>query len=47
MNLQKGDELLWVAPTSGEDEILIATQQGKAIRFHESEVRPMAVTPRG
>ncbi|HLH69339.1 MAG TPA: DNA gyrase subunit A [Candidatus Dormibacteraeota bacterium] len=41
MNLQEGDELLWVAPTSGDDEVLIASQQGKAIRFHEREVRPM------
>src|SRR5579884_904102 len=41
MNLQEGDELLWVAPTSGRDEVLIASQQGKAIRFHEKEVRPM------
>jgi DNA gyrase subunit A len=40
INLQGGDELLWVAPTSGEDEIILATQSGKAIRFHESEVRP-------
>jgi DNA gyrase subunit A len=41
MNLQEGDELLWVAPTGGNDEVLIASQQGKAIRFHEREVRPM------
>jgi DNA gyrase subunit A len=41
INLQEGDELLWVAPTSGEDDVIIATQLGKAIRFNESEVRPM------
>jgi DNA gyrase subunit A len=40
INLQDGDELLWVAPTSGADEILIASQLGKGIRFHEEEVRP-------
>ena len=47
MNLQEGDQLLWVAPTSGDDEILIATQQGKAIRFHEKEVRPMGRDTQG
>jgi len=41
INLQEGDELLWVSPTSGDDDVIIATQLGKAIRFSESEVRPM------
>ena len=47
MNLQEGDQLLWVAPTSGDDEIVIASQQGKAIRFPESEVRPMGRDTQG
>ena len=47
MNLQEGDELLWVAPTGGEDEVIIASQQGKAIRFNESEVRPMGRDTQG
>jgi DNA gyrase subunit A len=47
INLQEGDELLWVAPTSGADEILIASQLGKAIRFHEEEVRPMGRDTQG
>jgi DNA gyrase subunit A len=47
MNLQDGDELLWVAPTSGDDEIIIASQLGKAIRFHEKEVRPMGRDTQG
>ncbi|MBO0682352.1 MAG: DNA gyrase subunit A, partial [Candidatus Dormibacteraeota bacterium] len=47
MNVQQGDELLWVAPTSGEDDILLASQEGKAIRFHESEVRPMGRDTQG
>jgi len=41
INLQAGDELEYVNPTSGDDDILIASENGKAIRFHESEVRPM------
>ena len=41
INLQQGDELLYVSPTSGHDDVIIATQLGKAIRFSESEVRAM------
>jgi DNA gyrase subunit A len=47
MNLQDGDELLWVAPTSGDDEVIIASQLGKAVRFHEKEVRPMGRDTQG
>jgi DNA gyrase subunit A len=47
INLQGEDELLWVAPTSGADEILIASQLGKAIRFPEEEVRPMGRDTQG
>jgi DNA gyrase subunit A len=39
INLQQDDELDWVTPTTGSDEILIATELGKAIRFSETEVR--------
>jgi DNA gyrase subunit A len=41
INLQEGDELDFVQPTSGVDEIIIATELGKAIKFGEQEVRPM------
>jgi DNA gyrase subunit A len=41
ITLNEGDELAWVAVTSGEDDVLLATAQGKLARFHESEVRPM------
>jgi DNA gyrase subunit A len=47
INLQEGDELDWVAPTSGTDEILIATGLGKAIRFSETEVRAMGRDTQG
>ncbi|TAN33385.1 DNA gyrase subunit A [bacterium] len=47
INLQEGDELDWVTPTSGSDEILIATQLGKAIRFSETEVRAMGRDTQG
>jgi DNA gyrase subunit A len=41
IGLEKGDTLNWVKPTSGTDEIIISTSQGQAIRFKESDVRPM------
>jgi DNA gyrase subunit A len=41
LSLDEGDELGWVKLTGGDDEVLIVTQQGQAIRFKESEVRPM------
>jgi DNA gyrase subunit A len=47
INLQEGDELDWVAPTIGTDEILIATALGKAIRFSETEVRAMGRDTQG
>jgi DNA gyrase subunit A len=47
INLQEGDELDWVTPTRGTDEILIATELGKAIRFSEEEVRAMGRDTQG
>src|SRR5881296_4079809 len=47
INLQEGDELDWVTPTSGKDAIIIATALGKAIRFGESEVRAMGRDTQG
>jgi DNA gyrase subunit A len=47
INLDEGDELRWIRMTSGDDEILISTAQGQAIRFHERDVRPMGRVSRG
>ncbi len=41
IKLQKGDSLEWVETTSGKDEVMIATANGQAIHFKESQVRPM------
>lgn len=41
INLEKGDELAWSKLTSGSDDVLLATLNGKAIRFSEKSVRPM------
>lgn len=47
INLDDGDQLNWVTITSGEDEIVISTSMGQAIRFHEKNVRPMGRVSRG
>jgi len=47
INLQDGDELDWVTPTSGSNEVIIATELGKAIRFSETEVRAMGRDTQG
>ncbi len=45
--LDEGDELRFVALTNGEKSLLVATKDGKAIHFMESDVRPMGRTARG
>ena len=47
INLDEGDELLFVTKTNGENQLIIATRQGNAVRFDESEVRPMGRSARG
>ncbi len=47
INLEKSDELVWSKLTNGEEDVLLATQKGKAIRFSEQEVRPMGRNTRG
>src|SRR5580765_2711886 len=39
--LRDDDELAWVDVSTGEDDVIIATAQGKLARFSEDEVRPM------
>lgn len=47
INLDAGDELKWVRMTTGDNEVVISTYQGQAIRFHEKDVRPMGRASRG
>ncbi|HET8992017.1 MAG TPA: DNA gyrase subunit A [Candidatus Saccharimonadales bacterium] len=47
INLDDGDELKWIRMTSGNNEVLISTAQGQAIRFHERDARPMGRVSRG
>ncbi len=41
ISLAEGDVLGWVQLTSGDDEIIIVTEQGRALRYHERAVRAM------
>ena len=47
ISLDEGDELLFVRHTTGDNELVLATSQGNAVRFSEQEVRVMGRTARG
>jgi len=47
LTLDEGDELIDVRQTDGDQDILLGTRQGKAIRFHESSARAIGRTSRG
>ena len=47
INLDEGDELVFVKHTTGENDIVIATKEGKAVRFKETDARVMGRAARG
>lgn len=47
IKLEKEDELAWSELTSGENDIILATKNGKAIRFSEKGARPTGRATRG
>ncbi len=47
ITIHEGDQLLNVDLTNGDNHIVIAKKSGKAIHFHESDVRPMGRTAAG
>jgi len=47
MALEEGDTLGWARLTGGQDELILVTEQGQALRFPEEEVRPMGRTAAG
>lgn len=47
LNLEKEDVLGWVQMTSGDDEIMIVTEGGYALRYHETKVRAMGRQAQG
>ncbi len=47
IKLDEGDELCWVRATTGENDVIISTSAGQAVRFNEKDVRPMGRAARG
>lgn len=47
IKLDEGDELRWIQKTTGENDVIISTSAGQAIRFGEKDARPMGRAARG
>ena len=47
IKLDDGDELRWIEKSTGENDVIISTSAGQAIRFNEKDARPMGRSARG
>ncbi len=47
IGIREDDELAWVRQTSGDDEVILVSQQGQAIKFHETDARAMGRSAAG
>lgn len=47
IKLDDGDELRWIKKTGGQNDIIVSTSAGQAVRFNEVEARPMGRAARG
>jgi DNA gyrase subunit A len=47
IKLDQGDQLIGVKATTGDDQAIILTREGKSVRFKETDVRPMGRSTRG
>ena len=47
IKLKDGENLMWVRPTSGKDEVVLVSKLGQGIRFSEGDIRPMGRTAAG
>lgn len=47
IKLDDGDELRWIKKTTSHNDIIVSTSAGQAVRFNETEARPMGRTARG
>lgn len=47
ITLDDGDELRYIRRTSGNDELILSTSAGQAVRFDENDIRPMGRSARG
>jgi len=47
IKLDEGDELRWIKKTTGQNDVIISTSAGQAVRFNEADARPMGRSARG
>ncbi len=47
IKLDDGDELRWIKKTTGENDVIVSTSAGQAVRFNETDARPMGRAARG
>ncbi len=47
INIDEDDELRWIKRSTGQDDVIISTSAGQAVRFSETDVRPMGRVARG
>lgn len=47
IKLDDGDELRWIKKTSGKNDVIVSTSAGQAVRFNETDARPMGRSARG
>ncbi len=47
LKIKDGDQLMWVKSSKGNDDIVLMSDNGQAIRFNESDIRPMGRTAAG
>lgn len=47
IKLDEGDELRWIKRTDGKSDVIISTSAGQAVRFNETDARPMGRAARG
>lgn len=47
IKLDDGDELRWIKKTTGQNDVIISTSAGQAVRFNEADARPMGRSARG
>lgn len=47
IKLDDGDELRWIKKTAGDNDVIVSTSAGQAVRFNETDARPMGRSARG
>ncbi len=47
IKLKENEQLSWVEPTTGNDHLILVTEKGQSVLFHEKDVRPMGRASQG